>query len=61
MLFRGDPNVILVADNDAGHIVAFATPPQQTKIRGAIGQMQKDGRQVDVIGLSNIPPASFLL
>lgn len=60
-LFRGDPNVVLTADKEAGHVVAFATPPQQATIRATIDQMQKDARQVDVIGLSNVDPQVAVL
>ncbi len=55
-LLHGDPNVVLTADKDAGHVVAFATPPQQATIRATIDQMQKEAKQVDVIGLSNVDP-----
>jgi type II secretory pathway component GspD/PulD (secretin) len=55
-LLHNDPNVILTADKEAGHVVAFATPPQQATIRATIDQMQKESKQVDVIGLSNVDP-----
>ena len=42
-------------------MVAFATPPQQATIRATIDQMQKDGRQVDVISLSNVDPQTAVL
>jgi type II secretory pathway component GspD/PulD (secretin) len=60
-LMRGDPNVVLTADKDAGHVVAFATPPQQATIRATIDQMQKDGKSIDVIGLSNVDPQVAVL
>ena len=60
-LLRGDPNVVLTADKDAGHVVAFATPPQQATIRATIDQMQKEARQVDVIALSNVDPQVAVL
>lgn len=60
-LMRGDPNVVLTADKDAGHVVAFATPPQQDTIRATIDQMQKDAKSVDVIGLSNVDPQVAVL
>lgn len=60
-LMRGDPNVVLTADKDAGHVVAFATPPQQATIRATIDQMQKDAKSVDVIGLSNVDPQVAVL
>ena len=60
-LLRGDPNVVLTADKDAGHVVAFATPPQQATIRATIDQMQKEAKQVDVIGLSNVDPQVAVL
>jgi type II secretory pathway component GspD/PulD (secretin) len=55
-LLHNDPNVILTADKEGGKVVAFATPPQQATIRATIDQMQKESRQVDVIGLSNVDP-----
>ncbi len=55
-LLHNDPNVILTADKEGGKIVAFATPPQQATIRATIDQMQKESKQVDVIGLSNVDP-----
>src|SRR5207244_1247829 len=55
-LLHNDPSVILTADNEAGHVVAFATPPQQATIRATIDQMQKESKIVDVIGLSNVDP-----
>ena len=60
-LMRGDPNVVLTADKDAGHVVAFATPPQQATIRATIDQMQKEAKQVDVIGLTNVDPQVAVL
>src|SRR4051812_15257303 len=51
-----DPTVILTPDKDAGHVLAFATPPQQATIRATIEQMQKEAKQVDVINLSNVDP-----
>jgi type II secretory pathway component GspD/PulD (secretin) len=60
-LLRDDPNVTLAADADAGHIVAFATPPQHATIRVTIDQMQKDSRQIDVIPLSNTDPQVAVL
>ena len=51
-----DPSMVLTADKEAGQVVAFATPPQQATIRATIDQMQKDSRQVAVIGLSNVDP-----
>jgi type II secretory pathway component GspD/PulD (secretin) len=60
-LMRGDPNVVLTADKDAGHVVAFATPPQQSTIRATIAQMQKEAKQVDVIGLTNVDPQVAVL
>jgi type II secretory pathway component GspD/PulD (secretin) len=55
-LLHNDPNVILSADKESGKVVAFATPPQQATIKATIEQMQKESRQVDVIGLSNVDP-----
>jgi type II secretory pathway component GspD/PulD (secretin) len=55
-LLHNDPNVILTADKEGGKVVAFATPPQQATIKATIDQMQKESRQVDVIGLSNVDP-----
>ncbi len=55
-LLHNDPNVVLTADKEAGHVIAFATPPQQATIRATIDQLQKESRQVDVIGLSNVDP-----
>ncbi len=55
-LLRNDPSVVLTADKEAGNVVAFATPPHQATIRATIDQMQKESRQVDVIGLSNVDP-----
>jgi type II secretory pathway component GspD/PulD (secretin) len=55
-LLHNDPNVILTADKDGGKVVAFATPPQQATIKATIDQMQKESKQVDVIGLSNVDP-----
>lgn len=55
-LLHNDPNVILSADKESGKVVAFATPPQQATIKATIDQMQKESRQVDVIGLSNVDP-----
>ncbi|MCI0334977.1 MAG: hypothetical protein L0228_17355 [Planctomycetes bacterium] len=60
-LMRDDPNVTLATDKEAGHVVAFATPPQQATIRATIDQMQKDSRQVDVIALSNTDPQVAVL
>src|SRR4051794_7320743 len=51
-----DPTVILTSDKEAGHVLAFATPPQQATIRATIEQMQKEAKQVDVINLSNVDP-----
>jgi type II secretory pathway component GspD/PulD (secretin) len=55
-LLRDDPNVTLTTDEESGHVIAFATPPQQATIRATIEQMQKDSRQVDVIALSSVDP-----
>ena len=55
-LLHNDPNVVLTADKEGGKVVAFATPPQQATIRATIDQMQKESKQVDVIGLSNVDP-----
>lgn len=55
-LLHNDPNVILTADKEGGKVVAFATPPQQATIRATIDQMQKESKQVDVIGLTNVDP-----
>jgi len=60
-LLRDDPNVSLATDKEAGHIVAFATPPQQATIRATIDQMQRDNRQVDVITLANTDPQVAVL
>lgn len=60
-LLRDDPNVTLTADEEAGHIVAFAAPPQQATIRATIEQMQQDSRQVDVIALTNTDPQVAVL
>jgi type II secretory pathway component GspD/PulD (secretin) len=60
-LMRGDANVVLTADKDAGHVVAFATPPQQATIRATIDQMQKEAKQVDVISLRNVDPQVAVL
>src|SRR3954454_1711725 len=51
-----DPTVILTSDKEAGHVLAFATPPQQATIRATIEQMQRESKQVDVINLSNVDP-----
>jgi type II secretory pathway component GspD/PulD (secretin) len=51
-----DPSVVLTSDKEAGQVIAFATPPQQATIRATIDQMQKDSRQVAVIGLANVDP-----
>ena len=58
---RDDPNVTLATDKEAGHIVAFATPPQQATIRATIDQMQKEVAQVDVIALTNTDPQVAVL
>lgn len=56
-----DPSVMLSADKEGGHVYAFATPPQQATIRATIDQMQKEARQVDVIGLSNVDPQTAVV
>jgi type II secretory pathway component GspD/PulD (secretin) len=61
VMLRSDPNVVLTADKDAGHVVAFATPPQQATIKATIDQMQKDAKHVDVINLSNVDPQTAVL
>ncbi len=60
-LLHSDPNVVLTADKEGGHIFAFATPPQQATIRATIDQMQKESRQVDVITLSNVDPQTAVV
>jgi type II secretory pathway component GspD/PulD (secretin) len=60
-LMRDNPNVTLATDKEAGHIVAFASPPQQATIRATIDQMQKDNRKVDVIALTNTDPQVAVL
>lgn len=60
-MLHGDPNVILTADKEAGHIMAFATPPEQKTIRATIDQMQKESKQVDVIGLTNVDPQTAVV
>ncbi|HVT26924.1 MAG TPA: secretin N-terminal domain-containing protein, partial [Lacipirellulaceae bacterium] len=60
-LLHNDPNVVLSADKEGGHIFAFAPPPQQAAIRATIDQMQKESRQVDVIGLSNVDPQTAVV
>jgi type II secretory pathway component GspD/PulD (secretin) len=56
-----DPSAVLTADKEGGHIYAFATPPQQATIRATIDQMQKEARQVDVIGLTNVDPQTAVV
>src|SRR6185369_5016738 len=56
-----DPNVVLTADKEGGHVYAFATPPQQASIRATIDQMQKEAKQVDVINLSNVDPQTAVV
>jgi type II secretory pathway component GspD/PulD (secretin) len=56
VMLHNDPTVILSANKDAGHVIAFATPPQQATIKATIDQMQKEVKQVDVISLSNVDP-----
>jgi type II secretory pathway component GspD/PulD (secretin) len=60
-LLHDDPNVTLATDKEAGHLVAFAAPPQQATIRAAIDQMQKESREVDVIALTNTDPQVAVL
>ncbi len=60
-ILRNDPNVVLTADKEAGHVVAFATPPQQATIKATIDQLQKEAKQVDVIGLTNVDPQVAVL
>ena len=60
-MLRNDPSVVLTADKDAGHIVAFAAPPQQATIKATIDQLQKEAKQVDVIALSNVDPQVAVL
>jgi type II secretory pathway component GspD/PulD (secretin) len=60
-MLHNDPTVVLTADKDAGQIVAFATPPQQTTIKATIDQMQKEAKQVDVINLQNVDPQVAVL
>ncbi len=60
-LMRDNPHVTLTTDEKAGHLVAFAAPPQQATIRATIDQMQKDNSQVEVISLSNIEPQVAVL
>ena len=55
-LLHNDPTMILTADKEGGKVVAFATPPQQATIRATIDQMQKESKQVDVIGLTDVDP-----
>src|SRR4029453_12700273 len=61
VILRSDPNVMLTADKEAGHVVAFATPPEQATIKATIDQMQKEAKQVDVINLSNVDPQIAVL
>lgn len=61
MMLRNDPSVILSADKDAGHVIAFATPPQQASIKATVDQLQKEVKQVDVISLSNVDPQVAVL
>jgi type II secretory pathway component GspD/PulD (secretin) len=60
-IMHNDPSVVLTADKDAGHVVAFATPPQQATIKATIDQMQKEAKQVDVINLQNVDPQTAVL
>ncbi len=60
-LLGDDPTVNISADEDNGFIVAIARPPQQATIRATIEQIQKDGREVDVIRLANVDPQVAVL
>jgi type II secretory pathway component GspD/PulD (secretin) len=60
-LLRGDPNVSLSADAEAGQVIAFATPPQHATIKATIDQMQKDSRAVEVFTLENTNPQVAVL
>jgi type II secretory pathway component GspD/PulD (secretin) len=61
ILLRDDPTVKLSADDENGFLIAIARPAQQATIRATIDQMQKDGRDVDVIALSNLDPQVAVL
>ena len=60
-LIGDDPLVSLSADDDNGFLVAIAPPAQQATIRATIDQMQKDSREVDVIGLASVDPQVAVL
>jgi type II secretory pathway component GspD/PulD (secretin) len=61
ILLRDDPTVRLSSDDENGFLVAIARPAQQATIRATIDQMQNDGREVDVIVLSNLDPSVAVL
>jgi type II secretory pathway component GspD/PulD (secretin) len=60
-LFEKEPVVRLASDPQTGYVVAVARPAQQATIRATISQMQKDAREIDVIGLSNVDPQVAVL
>ena len=60
-ILHNDPNVVLTADKDAGHVIAFAPPPLQKTIKATIGQLQQEAKQVDVINLTNVDPQVAVL
>lgn len=61
IMLHNDPTTVLSADKEAGHVIAFATPPKQATIKATIDQMQKEVKQVDVISLSNVDPQVAVL
>lgn len=60
-LLGGQTDVRLAIDSKTGNLVALARPSQHATIRATLDQLQRDGRQVEVIRLKKIDPQAAVL
>lgn len=60
-LLSGLPDVRLDIDSKTGNLVALARPSEHATIKATLEQMQKDGRQVDVVKLRRVDPQVAVL
>ena len=60
-LFEGDDNVRLATDPVSGKLVAECLPSQHATIQATLRQMQKDGREIEVIPLDYVDAQSAVI
>lgn len=56
-ILAGTTDVRLTVDPNSGKLIALARPSQHATIRATLDQLQREGRQVDVIQLQRLDPA----